>query len=184
MTFQKGQKVVFLHEQGGGIVTEVISANKFLVEDEDGFERTFFASELGNVYGADYKIDTDDIQGLNEDESFAVAKEHHRRGRLSGSRKKIDVWEIDLHIEELTDSHSGWTNTEIVQKQMMEMRSFFNRARSKQVRKLVIIHGIGSGVLKEEVREFLSGQDGVEFYDADYREYGKGATAVEIRYKY
>ena len=184
MSFQKGQKVVFLHEPGGGTITSVISSHKFLVEDEDGFERTFFASELGPVYGADYKIETGEIQGVNEDESFAMAKEHHRKGHLTGSRKKIDVWEIDLHIEALTDSHSGWSNTEIVQKQLMEMRSFYNRARAKQVRKLIIIHGIGTGVLKEEVREFLSGQEGVEFYDADYREYGKGATAVEIRYKY
>ena len=36
----------------------------------------------------------------------------------------------------------------------------------------------------KEVRDFLRGKSGVELYDADYREYGKGATAVEIRYNY
>lgn len=184
MSFLKGQKVVFLNEQGGGVVLEVISIEKYLIEDEEGFERTCLKSELAPVYGNDYKIDDEVIRGINEDETFATANELHRKGKLSGSRKKVDVWELDLHIEELTDTHSGWSNTEIVNKQMLELRSFYNRARSKQVRKLVIIHGVGTGVLKEEVREFLRGQGGVEFYDADYREYGKGATVVEIRYKY
>jgi hypothetical protein len=31
---------------------------------------------------------------------------------------------------------------------------------------------------------FLTKKDGVEFYDADFREYGKGATAIEINYNY
>jgi hypothetical protein len=32
------------------------------------------------------------------------------------------------------------------------------------------------------VRLFLDKKDGIEYYDADFREYGKGATAIEIRY--
>jgi len=36
--------------------------------------------------------------------------------------------------------------------------------------------------LKSEVLSYLHKQEGVEFYDADFREYGKGATMVEIRY--
>ena len=67
-------------------------------------------------------------------------------------------------------------------KQMRELRTFYQRAKAKRVRKLVIIHGVGQGVLKEEVRSFLDLQEGLEFYDADFREYGKGATAVEIRF--
>jgi hypothetical protein len=39
-------------------------------------------------------------------------------------------------------------------------------------------------VLKDEIRLFLSKKDGIEFYDADFREYGKGATAIEINYNY
>ena len=50
--------------------------------------------------------------------------------------------------------------------------------------KLIIIHGVGEGVLKDEVRLFLSKKEGIEYFDADYREYGKGATAVELRYNF
>ena len=47
---------------------------------------------------------------------------------------------------------------------------------------LVFIHGVGLGVLKEEVRSFFRNFEGLEVYDADFREYGKGATVVEVSY--
>ena len=47
----------------------------------------------------------------------------------------------------------------------------------------VWIHGVVEGVLKEEVRSELSKIEGVEYFDADFREYGKGATAVELTYR-
>lgn len=183
MKFNVGQHIVFLHEKGGGIILELLENSNYLVEDEDGFERICHTSEIAPVYSADYKIDEASVQGINEDETFSTGRQNQRKGVLTGSRKAVDVWELDLHIESLTDSHAGWTNTDIVRKQLLELRSFYNRARAKRIRKLVIIHGVGTGVLREEVREFLRDKDGVESFDADYREYGKGATAVEIRYK-
>ena len=73
------------------------------------------------------------------------------------------------------------SNADILMKQMRELRTFYQRALSRRIRKLVIIHGVGEGVLREEVRSFLERQEGLDFYDADFREYGKGATIVEIR---
>ena len=179
MSFNPGQKIIFLHEKGGGIVRQVLGVSKFLVEDEHGFERICIKNEIAPVHSTDFKIDETTISGLNADETFSTSK---RATRVSLPAKGSEVWELDLHIESLTDSHTGWTNTDIVRKQLVELRSFFNRARSKRIRKLIIIHGVGTGVLKEEVRAFLQEQEGIEFYDADFREYGKGATAVEVRY--
>ncbi len=102
--------------------------------------------------------------------------------RLTGQRKPIAVWEIDLHIESLLDSHAGMSNQEILNYQLKEFQSFFKRAKQHHIRKLIIIHGVGEGILKDEVRAFLVNKHGIEYYDADFREYGKGATAIEIRY--
>ena len=44
--------------------------------------------------------------------------------------------------------------------------------------------GVGEGVLKQEIRSYLDKQEGVEYFDADFREYGKGATTIEIHYNY
>lgn len=183
MKFKLGQKIVFLHESGGGTIQSITEQGRYNVEDEDGFEREFLQSELAAVYSEEYKIDADEIRGLNDDESYSRAKHQVNKGILTGSRKPIEIWELDLHIEEITDSHSGWTNTEILHAQMIELKTFFKKAKGKRIRKIVIIHGVGMGVLKEEVRAFFLKKDGLEVYDADFREYGKGATAVEIGYE-
>ncbi|GAB5418478.1 MAG: hypothetical protein Crog4KO_02360 [Crocinitomicaceae bacterium] len=181
MTFSVGQQITFLHEQGGGTVLEVLGVGKFKIEDDHGFERICLKNEIAPVYGTDYKIDEAAIAGINEDETFATARKAQSKTHIGG-RSGYDVWELDLHIESLTDSHSGWTNTDIVRKQLMELRSFVKRARAKRIRKIVVIHGVGTGVLKEEVRDFFRDLEGIEMYDASYQEYGKGATAVEMRY--
>ena len=181
MRFTNGEKVLFMHEEGSGTIKEKTSSG-YLVEDEFGFSKEYKPSELVAIHGADYKINEAQVVAVNEDETFAHGKHTVRKGQLTGKRKEVDVWEIDLHIEEIVNSHRGLTNGEILQKQITELKSFYNRALRKHVRKLVIIHGVGEGVLKEEVRQFLDSKEGIEVYDADFREYGKGATAVEIRY--
>ena len=98
----------------------------------------------------------------------------------TGQKKAATVWEIDLHIEELLESTRGMSNTEILLKQMKEFRATFKKAKQQHIHKLIVIHGVGEGVLKNEIRTYLSQQDQIEVYDADYSEYGKGATAVEF----
>ena len=182
MDFNVGEQVGFLFETGGGVVRKIVNENQFLVEDNTGFERPFSKSELVKIYGNDYKLpDNKDLE-LNEDDTLSSNKHLVRKEQLTGYRRPIDVWEIDLHIEEITESHSGLSNFEILTKQLKEFKSFFSRAKLKRIRKIVAIHGVGEGVLKEEIRIFLSKQEGVEYYDADFREYGKGATTAEIHY--
>ena len=182
MQFSIGEKVVFLHEIGGGVVRSINPMNLYVVEDENGFEKKYPASDLGKVHGEDYKIDDDHIALMHEEASFTKVSHVVLKEQLTGRRRPIDVWEIDLHIEEITDSHRGLSNAQILTKQMSSFKLFFNKARAKSIRKVVVIHGVGEGVLKEEVRFFLDGINGIEFYDADFREYGKGATTIEIFY--
>lgn len=48
--------------------------------------------------------------------------------------------------------------------------------------KIVIIHGIGTGILKKEVHEFLKRDKRVEKFYIDF--FNIGCTIVEIREKY
>ena len=179
MKFNVGERVGFLYEKGGGIIRGFDASNRALVEDESGFERPFLLTEIIKIHSTDYEMDsyTDNV---NEDESLSTANYFVRQEVLTGRRRPSEVWEIDLHIEELLESHKGMSNAEILLKQMTEFRSFFKRAREKSIPKLVVIHGVGEGVLKNEIRTFLSKKDYVEFYDASYLEYGKGATEIRL----
>jgi DNA-nicking Smr family endonuclease len=180
--FKVGQKITFLYEKGTGIILEILPNDFYLIEDENGFELKMSKNDIGQVFGFDYKLPDDLDIDLNDDDSFSKKSKAIYHEKTSQSKRTLEVWEIDLHIEELIDSHSHMTNFEIVTTQLKAYRNFLAKAKSKRIRKVVIIHGVGEGVLKEEIRSSLSKMEGVDFYDADYREYGKGATTVELKY--
>lgn len=45
---------------------------------------------------------------------------------------------------------------------------------------MVFIHGVGAGVLKEELQYLFKRYDGIRVYEGDYKKYGLGATEVYI----
>lgn len=182
MSYKIGQKVVFLHEIGGGVVVEIDSGNRYIVEDENGFSRPYLITDIAPVHKEDYKLGEGDYSFVEGETSTTKTRHTIRKEKANSEAAQENYWEIDLHIESLTDSHKGLSNTEIINKQMNAFKLFFNKARSKRMRKIVAIHGVGEGVLKHEVRSFLERQDDLKFYDGDYGEYGKGATTIELFY--
>jgi hypothetical protein len=87
--------------------------------------------------------------------------------------------EIDLHIEELIDNYKGMTNAEIIQVQLRHFQSALDRAINERYRTLTVIHGVGNGRLKEEVRSILKSMK-LRFHDGSYSKYGFGATEIVI----
>lgn len=175
MDFKEGQRVGYLYEKGYGTIRS-IKGRQAMVEDEDGFERLLPLSDLVFIHSETYgeKIATIEKDDAEPEISFRVLQER------TGQRRPLTVWEMDLHIEELLESHLGMSNTEILLKQMAEFRGMFKKAKREGIHKLIVIHGVGEGVLKNEIRSWLMNQDQIEVYDADFGEYGKGATAVEF----
>ena len=53
-------------------------------------------------------------------------------------------------------------------------------AIKKRISIVVFIHGVGKGVLRQELETLLRRYDNVTFYDADYKTYGLGATEVRL----
>ena len=53
-------------------------------------------------------------------------------------------------------------------------------AIGKRIQKVVFIHGVGEGVLREELYSLFRRYDNLRYYDADYSQYGMGATEVYI----
>jgi dsDNA-specific endonuclease/ATPase MutS2 len=51
---------------------------------------------------------------------------------------------------------------------------------SNGIKKLIVIHGVGNGKLKQEIISILKTIDDIEYYDASYKNYGYGATEVRI----
>lgn len=90
--------------------------------------------------------------------------------------------EVDLHILELVESATGLSNKEMLDLQMERFRSEMETAISNGTCRIVFIHGVGQGTLKNELRrELESRYRKYDMQDASFREYGYGATMVILR---
>lgn len=110
-------------------------------------------------------------------------KEFRQPGKQSASsRQKAKALEkeVDLHIEELIDSHSGLTNSQILNIQVSHFEQELDAAMAGGIKKIIFIHGIGNGRLKHELVSILKTIEGISYHDASYKKYGFGATEVII----
>ena len=169
-----GDKVSVISDTITGKVIE-ISNDQVLVEDDHGFERAYQISELVVIEG-DYKLGDQKLEKDIEDKIKIQLEEH---------KHQLKSFEIDLHIEELVESHQNMTNHEILTRQMNVCRSFVQNAIEKGSKRIVIIHGKGEGVLKAEIHTFLNklrnfNAVNLEYHDGPYHEYGMGGATEVI----
>lgn len=87
--------------------------------------------------------------------------------------------ELDLHAEKLFKDPKSVSPEVIFNKQMKTFQWFMDKARSMNVERVFIIHGIGSGRLKNEIAKRLQYDPAVSSYTNEHHpKYGFGATEV------
>ena len=169
-SFQVNDKVVFLHENGGGIITRIEGGHYFVL-DETGFERPFLACHLSPLIRSMNKINFIDATKVEGEKSNSLTRS-----------QQAEIPTIDLHIEQLVDNHSNWTNHEIITYQLRAFRTFLDKCILQKSNRVVVIHGMGNGRLKEEIRIYLKGHKRYQFQDADFSKFGfGGATQIDIK---
>lgn len=109
-------------------------------------------------------------------------KEFKQSPKTSVAKQKLKdlTKEVDLHIEELVDTYKHLTNGQILNIQLEHFEKEMNHCITNNIKKLIVIHGVGNGKLKGEIIGVLKSYDGISYYDAPYKNYGFGAT--EIRF--
>lgn len=94
----------------------------------------------------------------------------------------VDFKEVDLHIHELVEDSKGLEPKELLDVQMNKFRFEMENAIQYGTKRIVFIHGVGQGTLKNELRRELANRyKKYDFQDASFREYGYGATMVILK---
>lgn len=175
MQFKIGETVRFLDEVGQGIVLE-INSKTLIVEDENGFQMEYPKSKIV----ATMNVSEESLFKTLKSESKIIPKS---KKALNKTQKKGEIeWKLDLHMENLVDSHKNMSNFEILTVQMNHLKTFMKKAENAKIGKLVIVHGVGTGKLKSEIIQLIKGINGAEIFDASYSEYGLGASIIERKY--
>jgi hypothetical protein len=86
---------------------------------------------------------------------------------------------VDLHIEKLSDSWKHMSNFEILTQQLHEFQKWYDLAVAHRQSSLIVIHGVGTGKLKDEIHDILKTKREVKTFINQYDpRFGYGATEI------
>lgn len=147
----------------------------------DEFKHPVYAFVLKDEFTTQQKVESEiehvDLQKLKN------IKEFRSKEKISKSSReylKSLEKEVDLHIEELVENTSGLSNFEMLNIQLERFEKELDAAIEKNFKKIIFIHGVGNGRLRQEIVSVLKKTKGISYQDASYKEYGYGATQVNI----
>jgi hypothetical protein len=160
------------------ITIDPVQVHGGLVPDNDFFEeKAFIIPVISDAHERE-------VIKMSEQEVARIVSEKDNKQRTEAKKEKADplVEEVDLHIEELVDDHSGMSGKEVLDAQMLRFTTALEGALRGKTRRIIFIHGVGNGKLKYELRKTLERKYArLKYQDASYREYGYGATMVILR---
>lgn len=117
-----------------------------------------------------------------------IPEYHNSHGRIYDASKAQQKLEpprsvVDLHIEKLTDNWKGLSNFEILTIQLNHFEKYYNLAVAHRQPNFIVVHGIGTGKLRNEIHEILKTKKEVKSFANQYHNnFGFGATEIFFQY--
>ncbi len=173
--FKLGDKVAMLNEPISGTIVKM-NMKQVVILDKDDFEHECNISEI--VQNSNLIDLLDKAMDKNITSKKAAFSNQVNKSKTK-NKNKSDILEVDLHIHELVSTEKGMSNYEMLQIQINSAKSKLETAIKNRRQRIVFIHGIGEGILKNELYKLFKKYP-VEYYDASYQKYGQGATEVFI----
>ncbi len=167
-------------------VSKNVRVNPVKFYKEKSFQPNSFFRKNALVYQITENVLNAELDKLTEEDFKKVvkAKEKKAPAQVPPKPRQEDIIEVDLHIHELIDNSAGLSNKEILDIQMEKVENEMRSAIQMRAKRIVFIHGVGQGVLKQEVARLLKSKfPKYLFQDASFKEYGYGATMVILRKK-
>jgi len=186
---KEGDIVSFLDDVGGGSVLAVQESGLILVLTDDGFRLEILASNLvlrePSIESDLLKVsDQEALQKIRDDrptpKKVRAAYENPTGKKNRREKDAEGIVEIDLHLHQILDNERGMTSGEKLGYQLRYFERMLGGAIQNKKRKMIVIHGVGEGRLRDEVHNVLKHYPGVRFRDADPRRFGSGATEIEL----
>lgn len=159
-------------------IEKTVAFNAVKLSKSKSYEDTAYLKSKTHLIPLHKDIVEESIKDLKE---IPQGKHQNDKSRLKSPRKVIDLIEVDLHIEALLDDFSGMSKGEILEYQINKFKATIDENRGRKGQRIVFIHGVGNGRLKNDIRNSLQRKYKLDFQDASFREYGYGATMVIIR---
>ncbi len=177
MKLNIGDVVVVTDDVIRGKVSK-IEGSAISIETSDGFILTFDEKELVKIAIEQSEL----LKTVVVPHYLSQKTDYKKQGKAVKQKRTKDTspaMEVDLHINKLTKSTKGLDNYDMLSLQMDTAKHKLEFAIRNKIPRIIFIHGVGEGVLKQELY-FLLKRYSVNICEASYQKYGMGATEVYI----
>jgi len=178
-------QLLFFREESSRLEVPVVRSfklNPVKFYKQNSYEKTRYFTQNAMIYSLFENELESEIEKLTEKEINQVLRQKEEPKAEVKRVVSPDLVEVDLHIHELIDDTRGLVNHEMLEIQMGRFRNELETAIANGTRKIVFIHGVGNGTLKQELRKELTTKyKKYYFQDASFKEYGYGATMVILK---
>ncbi len=139
------------------------------------------------------KINTDEDKPTSELKKYTqqvvksqaeIKRRNEKNSQLVDWRANLSAYahfknELDLHIQELHSDHKSLSPAESLHIQLQAFENYLQRAINVGIPSVFIIHGLGTGRLRERIAARLRRSENVLHFKNEFHEkYGFGATEV------
>ena len=169
-------------------VSEVMHITKKILQQSNPIEHVEFKHP---VYAFILKDDFSGVEKINASIDNEALIEHQKfikefkslskNAKSSKKANALTVKEVDLHIEELVENPGHLSSMEMLHIQLETVEKEIDDAFLHNLKKIIFIHGVGNGRLKQEIISILKEHANLTYHDASYKEYGYGATEVNFK---
>lgn len=128
------------------------------------------------------------VSGSDSEKKFgskakaSVAEAVKEKPLIEKHRTGMGVAIVDLHIAELVDNISGMSSSDMLLYQKDYFKKTLDSAIAAEYTKVTYIHGVGNGVLKNEIMKELENYDNTKNQMASISKFGVGALDIKIEY--
>jgi hypothetical protein len=135
-----------------------------------------FSYSLFDEY-PDKPIEADSDIGILANKGYKIVDAKQARQHLEPARSQLD-----LHIEKLSDDWQHMDSLEKLSLQLHTFEKYLDLAVAHHLPSMIVIHGIGSGKLKDEIHEALKYRRDVKSFVNQYDpRFGYGATEIYFK---
>lgn len=178
-------QLLFFREESNRLESPVVRSfklNPVKFYKQNSYEKTRYFTQNVLIFSLLEADLESEIEKLTEKDLNQVLRQKEEPKVEVKRTISLDLVEVDLHIHELIDDTRGLANHEMLEIQMGRFRNELETAITNGTRKIVFIHGVGNGTLKQELRKELTTKyKKYYFQDASFKEYGYGATMVILK---
>mgnify|MGYP006134771955 CR=1 FL=1 len=178
-----GNRIKVINENFEGEIKTILQNNRLIITSTDGFDYEFSTNEvviIGEDNKHQYTIDETAVSSKIASDKYI--KEDFLIKYTTKSKFQYNrTLEVDLHLNKLLEHPELLDDWQRLHTQIQHVKNCLSAADKKNIRKIVFIHGVGTGVLKTELQNYLSKFENLTVTTADFNEYGNGATHVLIK---